>query len=237
MNRRQCVQAIVGLAIGATSTHAGTARTHNLKLASQTAQKAFYTYYKMGGVLRFAVYDDTSGDDADTSTAVRDTLLRVGKVDDSALNALHPRRLNENQFFGDWYNPSNGSLVWSGNIETADGQRLTRPEFTDLNGLKIVSAGAGIPDIGAGGQFAYAFANPPYGLSGPRGKVQKVFDHIRETLLPRGHICVITDWASQDLDKVSDYFKMGKEWWGMFLFTIHDATDRRLTVIIGSATD
>ena len=85
--------------------------------------------------------------------------------------------------------------------------------------------------------FAYAFANPPYPLTGTRDQIQQVFNIVRLTLLPPGHECVITDWTSPDLDKVSAYFAPGKEWWGVFLFTIRDTTTGRITVIIGSATD
>lgn len=237
MNRRQWMQAVVGLAVVANSAHADLPRKSNLKLANRTAQEAFSPYYKIGGVLRFMVYDEASGDETDARAAIHDTLTKVGGVNDAALNALRPRNLSEVQFFGAWYNPSDGNLIWNGNVTTADGRQLTRPSFTALSGQKVASSGASIPDVGEGGQFAYAFANPPYGLSGPHAKVQRVFDHIRETLLPKGHVCVITDWASPDLDTVSTYFKVGKEWWGVFLFTIHDATNGRLTVIVGSATD
>ncbi|MDV6330016.1 hypothetical protein [Asticcacaulis sp. 201] len=237
MNRRQWIHAIAALALGARSARADGKRTSTLKPADPTTQRAFKPYYDIGGVLGFMVYDDASGDEADARAAIRDTLAQGGQVNDSALNALVPRRLSEAQFFGDWYNPSDGSLVWNGTVKTADGQELTRPKFTALADTNIASSGSGIPDIGQGGQFAYAFASPPYGLVGPHDKIQKVFDGVRDTLLPTGHVCVITDWTNPTLEEVSPYFKPGMEWWGVFLFTIYDATNRRLTVIIGSATD
>jgi hypothetical protein len=210
-----------------------------MKRADDIAREAFGPYYKMGGVLRFNVYEGASNDDAHARSAIRDTLVQEGKVNDRALNALQPRRLNEAQFFGDWYNPSDGSLVWNGSVTLADGRQLTRPTFRALAGVETTShsSSASVPDVDQDGQFAYAFANPPYPLKGPSDQIQQVFDDVRRTLLPPGDACVITDWTSSDLDEVSDYFAAGKEWWGMFLFTIRDTTTGRMTVIIGSATD
>lgn len=182
-------------------------------------------------------FDEASGDDTDARAAIHDTLGKVGGVNDRALNALRPRNLSEAQFFGDWYSLSDGSLIWNGDVTTTRGRQLTRPSFTALNGQKVASSDAGIPDVSEGGQFAHAFTNPPYGLSCTPAKVQQVFDRARETLLPKGHTCVITDWTSPDLDAVSNHFEQGKEWWGVFLFTIYDTTNGRLTMIVGSATD
>ncbi len=237
MNRRQWIQAMAVLMLGATPTHAGQLRNTALKRAARTVQNAFKPFYKIGGVLGFIVYEGASNDDADAGFAIHDALAQMGKVNDDAFNALHPRRLTEAQFFGDWYDPSNSNLIWNGNVTTSDGRHLTRPTFKDLAGVKVASAGAGVPDIGQGGQFAYAFANPPYGLTGRRDHIQDVFNKVRQTLLPPGHACIITDWASPDLDQVSAYFAQGKEWWGIFLFTIRDTTTGRLTVILGSTTD
>lgn len=237
MNRREWIWAITALEFSTTRARAGLPRTSTLKPANRTAYTPFKPFAKMGGVLGFAVFDGAANDEVDARAAIHDTLLPFGRVDDGELNALHPRRLNEAQFFGDWYDPSSGDLVWNGSVTVTDGRHLTRPTFRALDGVKVRSSGSSIPDMGEGGQFAYAFANPPYGLTGSRGRVQAVFDSVRHTLLPSGHACTITDWTSPDLDKVSAYFTPGKEWWGVFLFTVRDATTGRLTVIIGSATD
>ena len=46
------------------------------------------------------------------------------------------------------------------------------------------------------------------------------------------------DWAGPELPALCpDYFEPGTEWWGVSLFTVHVAEERRLTVILGSSTD
>ncbi len=236
LSRRRYILAFAALALGTGNAFATPTGQPALKRADRKAHNIFAPFYRMGGVLGFAVYDHADNDEADARAAIHDTLVKLGKVDDLALNSLHPRQLSEAQFFGDWYTPD-GNLVWNGTITTSDGRRLERPTFRTLAGVKVASASAGGPDIGQGGQFAYAFANPPYPLTAPYDHVQRVFDGIRHALLPPGDTCIITDWTRPDLDKVSAYFAPGKEWWGVFLFTIYDTSTRRLTVIIGSATD
>lgn len=235
-SRRRYILALAALAFGTTRAYAATMGRPGLKRADHKAQKAFVPFYEMGGVLGFAVYDHATDDDVDARAAIHDTLARLGKVDDRALNSLQPRHLDEVQFFGDWYAPD-GSLVWNGNVTTSDGRQLKHPTFRALATTKVTSSGAGVPDVGKGGQFAYAFANPPYPLTASYDRIQQVFDEVRRTLLPPGDTCIITDWTNPDLDKVSAYFSPGKEWWGVFLFTVRDVSTARLTVIIGSATD
>jgi hypothetical protein len=88
-----------------------------------------------------------------------------------------------------------------------------------------------------GGQFAYAFSEPPYGLQARPSEVQELFCAIRDFILPRGSEHEISDWSSPRLTEASDYFTAGMDWWGVFLFTVYLPTLRRLTAIAGSTTD
>ena len=92
-------------------------------------------------------------------------------------------------------------------------------------------------DPGSGGQFAYAFSNPPYGLRARGSEVQALFEEIRDFILPPDERSEILDWTSPRLPEVSAYFSMGIDWWGVFLFTIHVPATGRLTAIAGSTTD
>lgn len=56
-------------------------------------------------------------------------------------------------------------------------------------------------------------------------------------MLPRSDHCEILDWSNPKLVHVSDYFKAGMEWWGVFLFSIYAPTSRRLSIVMGSASD
>jgi hypothetical protein len=153
------------------------------------------------------------------------------------LKKLKSRQISEAQFFGDWYDPTDGGLIKLGSIMTADGHNLTNPKLLSLETVKVTGSGSPGVEVGAGGQFAYAYLNPPYGLKGSPVKIQKVFDNIREAILPEGHSAIILDWTNPSLDKVSDYFRAGKEWWGIFLFSIYVPDLQKLTIIAGSATD
>jgi hypothetical protein len=203
---------------------------------SDAAFAVFRRYARAGGVLDFVLYDEAEGDDDEARAAIRDA-LPPGDVALDALQGLGGHRVSEAQFFGDWYDPADGRLKRLGCLRTADGRELVDPKLVDLTGLDIVSAGWPMPEPGTGGQFAYALLNPPYGLRVQPPEVQKMFDAIRTVILPAGHDAIIIDWTSEDLPKVSRYFEAGMEWWGVFLWTIFVPDSRRMTVILGSATD
>jgi len=106
-----------------------------------------------------------------------------------------------------------------------------------LEGVKITPGAAPSPQAGVGGQFAYAFSRPPYGLKGRPSEVQAVSEEIRDFLLPPGQRSETCDWSSPQLPEVSDYFIAGMEWWGVFLFSIYIAEIERLSIVTDSTTD
>ncbi len=111
------------------------------------------------------------------------------------------------------------------------------PPLRKLDKVRFESGVADLPDIGGGGQFAYAFSHPPYGLSGHPSEIQTVFEQIRDYILPPEEMSIIYDWSNPQLPKVSKFFEAGSEWWGMFLFSIYVPAMRKLTIIAGSTSD
>lgn len=198
---------------------------------------AFKRYDKMLGVLDFAVFDDATGTEEEILSAIPQTLRHSNSFDGEALRLLGCRRIRERAFFGDWYDLDSGHLLKVGGWRTADGRELENPKLNKLDGVKIMSGAAPCPDAGAGGQFAYAFSCPPYGLKGRPSEVQANFVEIRDFLLPPGQRSEICDWSSPRLPEVSDYFAAGMEWWGVFLFSIYIPQIERLTIVAGSTTD
>lgn len=193
---------------------------------------AFFRCEEMFGALQFTVFDDADGD---VEEAVGAICTVIDGADGEALRNLGFRELDDAQFYGDWFDSKTDSLLKLGNWRGAQGE-LVNPRLRDLDSLKL-SGGAWIPEAGAGGQFAYAFANTPYGLKATPTEVQELFDKIRHVILPPNVQHIIRDWASPDLVKVSPLFEQGMEWWGVFLFTIYVPDWRRHTVIVGSTTD
>ena len=196
---------------------------------------AFKRFGRMGGVLNFAVFDDADGTDDEILSAVAQASKR--EFDLEKLRSLGSRRIDERAFFGDWYDRETGSLLLRGSYKTADGMELQNPRLKKLDRVKIMSGAAPCPEAGAGGQFAYAFSQPPYPLRARPREVQAVFDDIRDFILPPLQWSEISDWSSPRLPEVSNYFAAGMEWWGVFLFSIHIPSNRRLTIIAGSTTD
>lgn len=90
---------------------------------------------------------------------------------------------------------------------------------------------------GEGGQFAYAFSNPPYKLLARPTEVQDLFDEITRFIVPADQHTTILDWTSTRLPDSSGYFASGMEWWGAFLFTNHRPATGRLTAIAASTSD
>ncbi len=176
---------------------------------------AFKGYRKIGGVLRFAVFEEAEGDE---DSALEAIAAVVPGIDIDVLRSLGHKRISEATFFGDWYDPADGAL-------------------REPSQAGIKSGVGSIPDAGAGGQFAYAFSQTPYGLSAKPSVVQDRFDKIREVILPPDMEHDILDWSHPRLPEASPYFAAGAEYWGVFLFTIHVPALRRLTAIAGSTTD
>lgn len=198
---------------------------------------AFKRFHKMLGVLDFAVFEDAAGTEEEVLKAISQTFAGSGQIDVDKLRSLGSRRVDERAFFGDWYDLATGSLLKLGSYKTADGLELQNPKLKELDRVKIISGAASVPEAGAGGQFAYAFSNPPYSLRGRPSEVQAVFDEIMSFILPPPHGSEIRDWTSPELPDVSSYFAAGMDWWGVFLFSIHIPESKRLTIIAGSTTD
>jgi hypothetical protein len=172
---------------------------------------AFKRFAGMGGAVDFVVFEEADGSEADCLAAIPAALQPRTTLHIETLRQLGCRRIDERTFFGNRYDANSGRLDWA--------DRGNRQ----------------LPVPGSGGQFAYAFCDPPYGLNAKAHVVQAVFDDIKSFLLPPGS--QILDWSHPALPGVSDYFDAGAEWWGMFLFTIHAPELRRLSVIAASTTD
>lgn len=198
---------------------------------------AFKRYEKMLGALDFAVFDDATGTEEEILSAISQALPDAGSLDARKLRSLGFRRIRERRFFGDWYDLESGLLLKIGSYKTADGSELENPTLKKLDRAKIISGAWQCPEVGAGGEFAYAFSHPPYGLKGQPSEVQATFEEIRDFILPPIHQAQIWDWSSPLLPEVSAYFAAGMEWWGVFLFSIHVPAIQRLTIVAGSTTD
>jgi hypothetical protein len=198
---------------------------------------AFKRYRKMLGVLDFAVFEDAAGTEEEILSVIPQALRHSHKFDADQLRQLGCRRITERAFYGHWYDLDNGHLLKVGGWRTADGRELENPKLKKLDGVKIMSGAAPCPEAGAGGQFAYAFSCPPYGLKGRPSEVQAVFDAIRDFILPSDQRSEICDWSSPQLPEVSDYFAAGMDWWGVFLFSIYTPEIKRLSIVAGSTTD
>jgi hypothetical protein len=197
----------------------------------------FKRYHKMLGVLDFAVFEDAGSTEEDVLSAMAQVFSVADHFYAERLRTLGCRRLPERPFFGGWYDPENGMLLKLGDYTTADGTELHNPTLKKLDRVKIITGAAPVPEAGAGGEFAYAFSNPPYGLHGRPSEVQSVFEGIRDFILPPGHTSEICDWTSPKLPEVSDYFEAGIDWWGVFLFSIYIPAQQKLTIIAGSTSD
>lgn len=170
-------------------------------------------YHAIGGVLDIALFEETEGGEEDILDAIALT-LDVADFRRAALLSLGYRRIDEAMLFGSRYDPATGALI------------------ADMR-----SAAFEIPEPGAGGELAYAFAFPPYPLDARPAEIQSLFDDLRHAILPAHGEATILDWSSPRLPEVSAYFEPGMEWWGVFLFSIHIPAIRRLTIIAGSTTD
>lgn len=192
-------------------------------------------YRQAQGVLTFRFFEDAAGDMASLRAAIAQTLEDLGDVERDQLRFQHGRPSASKDFFGDWYDVERRRLVMRGSVTLDDGRRLENPDFAVADAVR--SGGFPLPDPGAGGNFAYAFAWPPYGLKLPGAEIQSLFKAVVTVILPEWHEHEIRDWAHPQLPSLSEYFRDGMEWWGVFLFTIHTRALNRTTVIAGSATD
>lgn len=194
---------------------------------------AIARYHEINGVVEYAIFDDADGD---PDTAFEAICASVPIDDREALRATGFRKIDDATFFGEWYDPATGALLLIGQYTFEDGRAYTNAPLRDLEGLRVVNGGSPIPPAGGGGEYAYAFTRPPYGMRG-RAETQHLFEKINHFILPEGVEHEILDWSSPELPKASPYFEAGMEWWGVFLFTIYVPDYRRLTIAYASTTD
>lgn len=154
-----------------------------------------------------------------------------------ALPELPRRTISKEQFFGDWCDPQTNELKVLGSGTVEGGARLDDPLLSEFAGRKVQNWAAPVPDLEKGGQYAYAFSQPPYGVRLPGAEKQRLFNAINELIFPEAQRHNIVDWSSPELQRLSNYFEAGLEWWGVFLFTVHVPELERQTVISASTTD
>ena len=209
--------------------------------------EAVRDYQRMGGVLEFVAFAGVDDVVEAARGAIGQALDHVwgvpGGIHRDVLPRLAARVLTRGAFLGDWADPATGLLRRVGSYGMSDGTRLENPLYWTLDvlaaaGVTVRSGGGPIPELWEGGQFAFAFADPPYRLRGTPGEVAAAFEAVCAEILPPGRTCTILDWGSPALpDLCPGYFEPGTEWWGAFLFTVHVAEEGRVTVILGAATD
>jgi len=199
--------------------------------------KAFESFKKMGGCLDFTFFDEVENDLESQMSGISRALSSRSDFDRTKLESINHRYINENQLLGDWYDRRSGDLLSLGGFNMENGEVLRNPRLKDLNHADVRSSVSESPDVGSGGQLAYAFSQPPYRLQASSLQIQVVFDQIKDFILPAMERCEIIDWSDPKLPEVSSYFKDGSEWWGVFLFTVYIPANRKLSVILGSSTD
>jgi len=129
---------------------------------------AFERFTQIGGALHFVVFEDAHGGDAEALTAIASS---VPGWRANLSRTLINRQIGRLAFFGDWYDAATGSLLKIGEYTDSDGKVIVNPKLRDLRGVRLVSGGGPIPEIGTG-QFAYAFSWTPYGLRLPSRALQ-----------------------------------------------------------------
>lgn len=198
---------------------------------------AFKRYDEIGGVIDFAIFEDSDGSEPDIIEGVRTVLPQQCTFDPQALRAIGNRSIWKRELLGDWWAPETRALIKVGDWTTSKGESLHNPQLKMLEGVRIISGAFSPPEPGSGGQFAFAFLCPPYSLEAQPAEVQQIFDELLDFILPRKQASDVRDWSSPRLPQASDYFSAGMEWWGVFLFSLYIFDLRRLTIAMASTTD
>ena len=209
---------------------------------------AVLEFQKVGGVLDFVFFTGADGSEATAREGVRQAIgrLRFGTPDGigrDRVQALGWRPLTRDAFLGEWVDPASGALRHVGTWTLSNGRTLVDPSYSKLDALRragvtVWAGGVAVPELWEGGQFGYAFSQPPYSLRAGPGRVQELFDAVRDLVLPPGAACVIRDWGGPEVVALCPgYFEPGTEWWGVFLWTVQVPGDGTLAVVLGSSTD
>ena len=199
---------------------------------------------RMGGAVHYSFFVNAEGSDADLEGAILWHCAKVlekeyitGWIEPAKLRTLPRGVIDRKAFFGDWYDMERDALIYRGGGRVDDGRELVDPTYDEMGRAKIKLWGSGCPDVGSGGNYAFAFSQPPYSGQMARLEVQDMFRRINKLILPAEGGEIITDWSSKQLADFCEHFEHGMEYWGVFLFTIFDPATQRLTVISASTSD
>lgn len=199
---------------------------------------------RMGGAVHYSFFEDAAGSDRDLEGAVFWHCAKVlaqeyglGRIEPEVLPSLPRKRIDRRTFFGDWYDMARDVLIYRGNGIVDDGRELHDPTYDELGRSAIKLWRGYCPNVGTGGNYAYAFSQPPYAGQMARLEVQDMFRRINAFILPEDGGEIITDFSSTDLDDFCEHFESGMAYWGVFLFTIFIPATRRLIVISASTSN
>ena len=199
---------------------------------------------RMGGAVHYSFFNEAAGTDADLEGAILWHCAKVlaqeyglGRIEPAVLPTLPRRVIDRRTFFGDWYDMERDALIYRGDGRLADGRELVDPTYDEMDRGSIKAWRSYCPNVGTGGNYAYAFCQPPYSGTMARLEVQDLFRRINAIILPAEGDEIITDWSSRDLDDFCEHFESGMAYWGVFLFTIFHPTTRGLVVISASTSD
>jgi hypothetical protein len=160
--------------------------------------------------------------------------VAIGDIKPEALAALSPTEIDEATFHGDWYDLAVGQLVHNGTVNV-DGITHQMPQFRDIP-PKVRSSSGHIPPLWTPGGFAYAFANPPYGLNLSPSEIQILYAGIIARMAPRGKTRCLS-WHSEEILTIAPQLDLGTEWWGVFAMTIYNRATQQVFGIAASTTD
>ena len=126
--------------------------------------------------------------------------------------------------------------------ELAQGRRITATEFLgpyfDQEKRSLImpdsKSSTGDLDNFITHGYADAFSDPPHSLHGALDELNALFHAMNEALF--GGLDVTSDIYQWSVDWCN-YFDAGREWWGAFLWTVHDADQNTLVGVAASTTD
>lgn len=99
-------------------------------------------------------------------------------------------------------------------------------EYYKTKELKKSRSSIQIPEVTP---YWFAFLDPPY----PNSYILSDFIKLNKVLFPFPDSCEVYRWK----DDFSDYFEMGKEWWGTGCWSVYDFVTKSFVVIAASLTD
>ncbi|MEF9955715.1 MAG: hypothetical protein RSA22_00870 [Acinetobacter sp.] len=88
-----------------------------------------------------------------------------------------------------------------------------------------------------------AIADPPYGTTLDHSNQEEFFKIFSQSCLLTEKDCEIYDWVGcsgsgrDDCSEWSEYFKLGREWWGNWCLTIYSPKQNKACLLLASSTD